>query len=102
MGLAPRRKAAGYTQEAFADALGVTRSALAMWETGSIWPSAGLLPKMADLLLCSIDDLYRLPPEGVVIEFPVKRVDPDLLEALQNMAEEDLSLFREVPLKEED
>lgn len=102
VGLAPRRKAAGYTQEAFADALGVTRSALAMWETGSIWPSAGLLPKMADLLLCSIDDLYRLPPEGVVIEFPVKRVDPDLLEALQNMAEEDLSLFREVPLKEED
>lgn len=102
VGLAPRRKAAGYTQEAFADALGVTRSALAMWETGSIWPSAGLLPKMADLLLCSIDDLYRLPPEGVVIEFPVNQVDPDLLEELQNVTEEYLSHFREVPLKEED
>lgn len=60
-GLPARRKAAGFTQEAFAEALGVTRSALAAWETGRAWPSAAILPLIADLLLCSIDDLYKLP-----------------------------------------
>lgn len=61
-GLPARRKAAGYTQEALAAELGVTRPALAAWETGRAWPSAALLPAMADLLLCSIDDLYVAPP----------------------------------------
>lgn len=61
LGLAARRKAAGYTQEEFSDALGVTRSALAAWETARAWPSAAILPLIADLLLCSIDDLYKLP-----------------------------------------
>lgn len=60
-GLPARRKAAGFTQEAFAEALGVTRSALAAWETGRAWPSASILPQIADLLLCSIDALYKLP-----------------------------------------
>lgn len=60
-GLPGRRKAAGFTQEAFAEALGVTRSALAAWETGRAWPSAAILPQIADLLLCSIDDLYKQP-----------------------------------------
>lgn len=58
-GLVRHRKAAGYTQEALADALGVTRGALGMWEIGKAWPSAALLPKIADLLLCTIDDLYE-------------------------------------------
>ena len=60
-GLPARRKAAGFTQEEFAEALGVMRSALAAWETGRAWPSAAILPQIADLLLCSIDELYRLP-----------------------------------------
>ena len=58
-GLASRRKNAGYTQQSFADAFDVGRTTVAMWETGDSWPSARLLPAMADLLLCSIDDLYR-------------------------------------------
>jgi len=63
VGLPPRRKAAGYTQETFAASLGVTRSLLAAWEVGRVWPSSEWLPGMALLLGCSIDDLYR-PPEG--------------------------------------
>ena len=60
-GLAPRRKAAGMTQAQLAAALDVERSALANWEAGYAWPSARILPAMADLLLCSIDDLYVAP-----------------------------------------
>lgn len=67
VGLAPRRKRAGYTQATFAEALGIERARLAMWEIGQAWPSAAWLPKMADLLLCPIDDLYR-PLEPIVSE----------------------------------
>lgn len=61
VGLAPRRKRVGYTQSAFAEALGVDRTRLTNWETGLAWPSAAWLPKMADLLCCTIDELYREP-----------------------------------------
>lgn len=60
-GLAARRKACGYTQEAFADMLGVSQPTLAAWEVGRNSPRAGILPYMADVLLCSIEDLYRAP-----------------------------------------
>ena len=59
VGLAPRRKAAGYTQQSFADELGVLRQSVGMYETGAAWPSASLLPAMAALLGCTIDDLYE-------------------------------------------
>ena len=63
IGLAPRRKRAGYTQQAFADALGIERTRLTMWETGKAWPSAAWLPKMADLLCCDVDALYERPED---------------------------------------
>lgn len=63
VGLAPRRKRAGYTQASFAEALGIERPRLAMWEIGQAWPSAAWLPAMADLLGCDIDALYELPEE---------------------------------------
>lgn len=60
-GLAPRRKLAGLTQAQLAEVLGVERATVTMWETGVNWPSARVLPLIADLLLCSIDDLYHAP-----------------------------------------
>ena len=60
-GLAVRRKAAGMTQAQLAAAIDVERPALAMWEIGASWPSARILPALADVLLCSIDELYEAP-----------------------------------------
>lgn len=65
VGLGPRRKRAGYTQQSFADALGIERGRLANYECGTSWPSASMLPAMADLLCCSIDDLYKRPEDIV-------------------------------------
>lgn len=65
VGLAPRRKSAGFTQQTFADALGVDRGLIGMYETGRAWPRAAMLPAMADLLGCSIDDLYEVPNDSV-------------------------------------
>ena len=60
-GLAPRRKAAGMTQAQLAEAIGVERAALGMWEIGASWPSARILPALADTLLCTVDELYEAP-----------------------------------------
>ena len=57
-GLAFYRQRAGLTQQELAEGLHVSRTAVTMWETGQSWPSAALLPKLAETLLCSIDDLY--------------------------------------------
>lgn len=64
-GLAPRRKRAGYTQETFAQALGIERSRLANYEAGISWPPASMLPDMAALLNCTIDELYEAPADIV-------------------------------------
>ena len=81
VGLAPRRKRAGYTQETFAAELGVTRSLLAAWEVGRVWPSAGWLPKMADLLCCDIDALYERPEEEAAekdLSTPLRSAQDDM------------------------
>ena len=57
-GLAFYRQRAGLTQQQLAEGLNVSRTAVTMWETGQSWPSAALLPKISDVLLCSIDELY--------------------------------------------
>lgn len=67
VGLAPHRKAAGYTQETFADALGVNRSLLAAWEVGRVWPSARWLPEMAALLSCPVEALFIVPADNKII-----------------------------------
>ena len=60
-GLQPRRKRAGMTQADVAEALGIERATVGMWETGTSWPSARVLPDLAGLLCCSIDELYTAP-----------------------------------------
>jgi len=77
VGLAPRRKRAGYTQETFAAALGIERPRLAMWEIGQAWPSAAWLPKMADLLCCDIDALYERPEEDAPLSGPAGQLSPE-------------------------
>ena len=68
VGLAPRRRAAGYTQYSYASALGIDRALVSMYERGRVWPSASRLPAMAALLGCSIDELYELPEDIVAPE----------------------------------
>ena len=60
-GLGPRRKAAGFTQASFAEALGIERGRYSMWESCAVWPSAQWLRPMAALLGCSVEDLYDVP-----------------------------------------
>jgi DNA-binding XRE family transcriptional regulator len=58
------RCAAGLTQMQLAEKLGVSRATIAMWETGQNWPSAQMLPALAEALQCTIGDLYATESES--------------------------------------
>lgn len=46
------------TQSELAEKLGVKQTAIAMWETGMNYPRAEMLPLIAKILNCTIDELY--------------------------------------------
>ena len=52
------RKAAGLTLEDIAREVGATRQTVSKWELGLCWPSAAVMPRLAALLSCSLEDLY--------------------------------------------
>lgn len=51
------RERAGFTQSKLADAIGVSQSAVAMWETGDRKPNIITLKQIASILSCTVDDL---------------------------------------------
>ena len=58
------RSALGMTQEEFAAALGVTQGTVSQWEIGRTHPSFGLLPKIADVLQITLDELIKQEEKG--------------------------------------
>jgi len=60
MSLAERRKAQGFTQESFAEAMDVDRRTVGRWETGKGKPQPPQRPKMAALLHMDLEDLDAL------------------------------------------
>lgn len=59
MSFALARKKAGFSQKEVAEKLNVSDAAVCMWETGKTSPRAALLPLIADLYHCSIDELLK-------------------------------------------
>lgn len=53
------RESLKMTQSDLAQAVGVKRSTVAMWESGAIYPRVELLIKLSDLFGCTIDELVR-------------------------------------------
>ncbi len=52
------RKQRGMTQEEFSNRLGLSYQAVSKWETGKTAPDVFLLPSIAEVFECSIDDLF--------------------------------------------
>lgn len=57
------RKKLGITQEQLAQKLEVTNQAVSKWETDQCCPDTMLLPKLADILGISIDELFGKTPQ---------------------------------------
>lgn len=53
------REAQGKTQKQLADEMGVERSTVAKWEAGTAFPRGAKLPKLAEVLGCSVSDLFN-------------------------------------------
>ena len=58
-----RRKSKMLTQQQLGEIMGVKRTTVAMWESGASLPRADLLPKLADVLGCTVDELLRTPEQ---------------------------------------
>ncbi|MBQ8830818.1 MAG: helix-turn-helix transcriptional regulator [Oscillospiraceae bacterium] len=54
-----RRLSKNMTQGELAKELGVSRTTVTMWETGASRPTADKLPTLAQVLGCTIDELFR-------------------------------------------
>lgn len=57
------RKKSGLSQVELAEKLGLTYQAISKWETAKCAPDISLLPMMAELFECSIDDLFSFIPK---------------------------------------
>ena len=53
------REQAKLTQAELAQRINMRQSTVSMWETGESLPRADLLPQLAKIFDCTIDDLYR-------------------------------------------
>lgn len=76
----------GFTQESFAEALGVDRSTAARWESGRTAPQPGLHPTIARLLELSRDEFSALlwgPEDASLPTHPVVEDDADEQDALE-------------------
>jgi len=60
MSLKQLRTVSGYTQKSVASLLGVDQSTVALWESGKTMPRASLLPRIAKLYNCTVDELFEL------------------------------------------
>ena len=49
----------GISQEVLAEKLSVNQTAISQWEIGKSNPSSDRLPKLAEVLNCSIDELFE-------------------------------------------
>lgn len=63
------REKNGFTQQQVAEVVNVSQQAVAMWENGLTKPRADLLPRLAALFHCTIDELFgepdnKTPPAG--------------------------------------
>lgn len=61
------RRVSGITQRELAEKIGVQQNTVSQWESGKRKVPSNMLPVLADILCCSIDELFgRLPPGRAV------------------------------------
>lgn len=77
--IAALRKEQNMTQEALANALGVTNQAVSKWESDQSCPDISLLPRLADLFDVSIDSLLGRETKSARNSTPLPWEDDDTL-----------------------
>lgn len=73
--IAQKRRNKGITQEGLAEQLGISSQAVSKWENDVSCPDIGLLPDLARLLDCTVDELLT-GDVGAVAMLPEKERKP--------------------------
>ena len=100
------RKMFGYTQETLADILLITPQAISKWENGHTLPETQLLPVLAQIFECSVDEIImpaysideRIEKEKNISEPSIGLSDKDILTAVSKF---DGEIHRDNPVKTE-
>ncbi len=80
--IAELRKKKGFTQEEFAEKLGVTAQAVSKWENDVSCPDIMLLPKIAEIFSVSIDELMGVKTNNKDYDTnTTNTIEPKLLES---------------------
>lgn len=58
-----KREQAGLTQAKLAEKLNVSQSTVALWETGRRMPHSSKLVKIAEVLACTVGELFENNPQ---------------------------------------
>lgn len=58
------REGRGLSQQELAQELGVDQSTVSLWESGKTKPRANLLPRVAKILGCTVDELLADEPRA--------------------------------------
>ena len=83
--IATRRKHMRLTQEELADKVGVSKSAIAKWETDGGLPDRDNLRRIAEVMEISVDELHRIieRTENKSADFNVN-ITPEVIAALES------------------
>ena len=83
--IAQRRKYMMLTQEELAAKIGVSKSAIAKWETNGGIPDRDNLKKLAEVLSVSVDDLHRVIGLGSAKSADLKvNITPEVITLLES------------------
>ncbi|RFZ76019.1 XRE family transcriptional regulator [Lacrimispora amygdalina] len=83
--IAKRRKIMRLTQEELAKRIGVSKSAIAKWETDGGLPDRDNLRKLSDVINVSIDDLHRIIERADVKDMDLElNITPDVIATLES------------------
>jgi len=93
------RKTRKYTQQKLADKLGVSHQAVSNWERGESMPDISILPKLAELLGTSVDNILSadrddfkgfdeiLDNVNIITRRKKRNKDAEILDYLNNVAQ---------------
>ncbi len=80
-----RRKHMRLTQEELAEKIGVSKSAVAKWETDGGLPDRDNLKRIAEIINVSVGDLYRIIERSGIKEADLRvNITPDVIAALES------------------
>lgn len=82
--IAVRRKYMMLTQEELAEKVGVSKSAVAKWETNGGLPDRDNLKRLAKVINVSVDDLYRIIEHSDRIKDTGINITPDVIAVLES------------------